>query len=139
MERFYGTVSDGRLVLDARQAFIEAVRTLEGRQIVLELRQSRKRSNQQNRYYWGAVLPIVQYGMQQVGVTMSIEQVHDLMKFKHLQTEYVTTDGEIINSIGSTTALNPIEFGDYIDRIREWALEYLNIDIPEPNQQTTLI
>ena len=104
MERFYGTVSDGRLVLDARQAFIEAVRTLEGRQVVLELRQSRKRSNQQNRYYWGAVLPIVQYGMQQVGVTMSIEQVHGLMKFKHLQTEYVTTDGEIINSIGSTTA-----------------------------------
>lgn len=139
MERFYGTVSDGRLVLDARQAFIEAVRTLEGRQVVLELRQSRKRSNQQNRYYWGAVLTIVQYGMKQVGVTMSIEQVHDLMKFKHLKAEYVTTDGEIINSIGSTTDLNPIEFSDYIDRIREWALEYLNIDIPEPNQQTTLI
>lgn len=139
MKRFYGTVSDGRLVLDARQAFIEAVRTLEGKQVVIELRQSRKRSNQQNRYYWGAVLPIIQYGMKQVGVTMSIEQVHDLMKFKHLQTEYVTTDGEIINSIGSTTDLNPIEFSDYIDRIREWALEYLNIDIPEPNQQTTLI
>lgn len=138
MERFYGAVTDGRLILDARVAFLEAVRGLDGKLIVLELRQSRSRSNQQNRYYWGAVLPIIQDAMKKVGVSMSIEQVHELLKYKFLQIEYVTTDGEIINSVGSTKELNPSEFNDYLEKITEWSAMYLGVEIPEPNQQTTL-
>lgn len=138
MERFYGAVTDGRLVLDARQAFLEAVRGLDGKLVVLELRQSRSRSNQQNRYYWGAVLPIVQDGMKAVGVSMSIEQVHELMKYKFLQIEYVTNDGEIIQSIGSSKELSPPEFNEYIERIQQWASEYLGITIPDPNEQITI-
>lgn len=139
MERFYGAVKDGRLVLDARGAFLEAVRGLDGKLIVVELRQSRSRSNQQNRYYWGAVIPIIQDAMKKVGVSMSIEQVHELLKYKFLQIEYVTTDGEIINSVGSTKELNPSEFNEYLEKITEWSATYLGVEIPEPNQQTTLL
>jgi len=52
----------------------------------------------------------------------------------------VTEDGEILmQTIGSTTKLNTIKFNEYIDNIRQWSLEYLGQDIPEPNEQTTLI
>lgn len=139
MELFYGTVTDGRLILDSRQAFLEAVKAKEGKQVVIELRQSRKRSNLQNRYYWGGILPIVQSGMKGLGVVMSIEQVHELLKYRFLKCEYTTTDGEIIETIRSTTELSPAEFNEYMEQIQQWSAEYLSIVIPDPNQQTTLL
>lgn len=138
MEAFYGTVDNGKLILDAREAFIEEIRKHECKQIVIEVRQSRKRSNQQNRYYWGAMLPIVRDGMKQLGVVVSIEQAHELLKFRFLKSEYVTTDGEVIETIKSTTELSPAEFNEYIERVQQWSAEYLHIDIPDPNKQTTL-
>lgn len=138
MEAFYGTVEHGKLILEAREAFREEIRRHEGRQIVLEVRQSRKRSNQQNRYYWGAMLPIVQQGMKELGVIVSIEQTHELLKFRFLKSEYVTNDGEIIQTIRSTTELSPPEFNDYIEYIKQWSAEYLNIVIPDPNEQTEI-
>ena len=138
MESFYGTVNNGKLILEAREAFREEIRRHEGRQIVLEVRQSRKRSNQQNRYYWGAMLPIVQQGMKELGVVVSIEQTHELLKCRFLKSEYVTNDGEIIQTIRSTTELSPPEFNDYIESIQQWSAEPLNIVIPDPNEQTEI-
>jgi hypothetical protein len=138
VDTFFGAVDNGKLILEAREAFIEEIRKHEGKQIVLEVRQSRKRSNQQNRYYWGAMLPIVQQGMKELGVIVSIEQTHELLKFRFLKSEYVTTDGEVIQTVRSTTELNPPEFNEYIANIQQWSAEYLGIDVPDPNEQTTL-
>jgi hypothetical protein len=138
--KHFATVIDGKLTLLAPNLFKEAVRLLDGKDVTLTIERSSKRSSQQNRYYWGGIIPVVQYGMQQLGVKMSNEQVHELLKFKFLLEDVVTEDGEILmQTIGSTTKLNTIKFNEYIDDIREWSLEYLGQDIPEPNEQTTLI
>ena len=138
--KHFATVIDGKLTLLAPNLFKEAVRLLDGKDVTLTIERSSKRSSHQNRYYWGGVIPIIQYGMQEVGVKMSHEQVHELLKFKFLIEDVVTEDGEILmQTIGSTTKLNTIKFNEYIESIREWAWEYLSIEVPEPNTQTTLI
>ena len=138
--KHFATVIDGKLTLLAPELFKEAVRELNGKDVTLTIERSTKRTSQQNRYYWGGVIPIIQYGMQEVGVKMSHEQVHELLKFKFLIQDVVTEDGEILmQTIGSTTKLNTIKFNEYIESIREWAWEYLSIEVPEPNTQQQLI
>jgi hypothetical protein len=138
--KHYGYVNNGKLVLSSPELFKEAVRGFDGKDITLTIDKATKRTSKQNRYYHGGVIPIIQYGMQEVGVKMSHEQVHELLKFKFLIEDVVTEDGEILmQTIGSTTKLNTIKFNEYIESIREWAWEYLSIEVPEPNTQTTLI
>lgn len=140
MNKHYGYVNNGKLVLSSPELFKEAVRELNGKDVTLTIERSTKRTSQQNRYYWGGVIPIIQYGMQEVGVKMSHEQVHELLKFKFLIEDVVTDDGEILmQTIGSTTKLNTIKFNEYIESIREWAWKYLSIEVPEPNTQQQLI
>jgi hypothetical protein len=138
MDTFFGAVIDGKLVLDARSAFLQRVKEMDGNQVVLYLFQHRRRTNQQNRYYWGAVVPIVRDGMKELGVELSTDGVHELLKFRFLKQELTTNDGEIIQTVRSSTELTPQEFNDFIASIQQWSAEYLGIDIPDPNEQTTL-
>lgn len=138
--KHFASVIDGKLTLLAPNLFKEAVRLLDGKDVTLTIERSTKRTSQQNRYYWGGVIPIIQYGMQEVGVKMSHDQIHELLKYKFLIEDVVTDDGEILmQTIGSTTKLNTVKFNEYIESIREWAWEYLSIEVPEPNTQQQLI
>lgn len=138
MDKFYGAVVNGKLILDARNAFAERVREMDNQNVVLILLQHRRRSNNQNRYYWGAIIPIVRDAMKKLGVEFSETGTHELLKYKFLKCEHVTTDGEVIETIKSTTELTPTEFNEYIEAIQQWSAEYLNIVIPDPNTQTDL-
>ena len=129
---------NGKMTLFSRDIFINDLKALSGSIIQLVVSKAGKRSSPQNRYYWGGVLPIVREGLKDLGTPLSIEQVHDLMKFKFLLIEYVTSDGEIIKSIGSTKALSKEQFNEYIESIKQWSAEYLNVYIPDPNQQTEI-
>jgi hypothetical protein len=138
--KHYGYVHEGKLNLQAPELFKQAIRELEGKDVSLTIDKSTKRSNKQNSYYWSGVIPIIQYGLQQVGVKMSAEQTHDLLKYKFLVEDVCTDDGEVLfQTLGSTTKLNTIKFNEYIESIREWAMEYLGIEVPDPNEQTTII
>ena len=66
---------------------------------------------------------------------MSKEQTHELLKYKFLKREFITSDGDILQSVGSTTELSTIEFSEYKESIQQWASEYLNIIVPDPNEQ----
>ena len=41
--------------------------------------------------------------------------------------------GEVVKLPNSTAAMTTQEFETYIDRLRNYADQYLNIEIPEPN------
>lgn len=137
--RSFGFVDDsGKMQVHGRKSFVEEISHLAGKTIEIIVRVQGRRSSVQNAYYWAGVIPIVQRGMKDIGIVMSKEQTHDLLKYKFLMIEYVTADGEIIKSIGSTRRLSKEEFADYIDSISRWSQEYLNINIPLPNEQTTI-
>lgn len=49
-----------------------------------------------------------------------------------------TATGEIIKIPLSTADLRTIEFEEYLEKCRRLAFDFFNVQIPLPNQQTTL-
>jgi hypothetical protein len=135
----FGYVDEtGKLKLFSQSEFIEQLKAIPNTIVTLTLSKSGKRSSMQNRYYFGGVIPIVRQGLKDMGIVMSAEQTHSLLKFRFLKQEFISNDGEVIESTGSTKELSKQEFNEYIERIKQWAAEYLNIQIPDPEEQTTI-
>ena len=124
-----------------KQVIRKAFEQLKDGRYLVEIQNNKHRSTQQNRYYFGCVLPLVKDGLIEVGYREinSNESVHDLMKFMFLKKQIVNEQtGEVIETIGSTTDLTTIEFNDYIDRIAQFAAEFLGLAIPPPNTQVDM-
>ena len=136
--KYFGKVDDGKLTIFQRNDMVSGLQNLGSGFVEIIIRLAGKRSSPQNRYYWGAMLPIVKDGLKGVGIEMSKEQTHELLKYKFLKREFVTSDGDILQSIGSTTELSTKEFNEYIESIQIWSAEYLNVNIPDPNEQTEI-
>jgi hypothetical protein len=83
------------------------------------------RSNSQNAYYWGTVIPLMQQEMKSLGNSFSKQYVHRLMKKKFLSID-------IEDEEESTTKLSTQEFTEYLSHIKQWAAEFLSLNIPDP-------
>jgi hypothetical protein len=120
---------------------IQIVKSYEGKEIELTFAPvTKKRSVQQNSYYWGVVIPIMQNTMLDIGNVMDFEDVHLLLRAKFLR-EILAVDentGEVCERVKSTTELSTTEFMDYINKVRMWAIEFFEVEIPEPNEQILL-
>lgn len=96
-------------------------------------RHRQPRTGQQNKYLWGVVYPILHKGLIEVGYTFPlIEEVHDFCKTVFSQRIINKHTGEIIDIPDSTKEMDTVTFSTYIQVIREWASEYLFIEIPDP-------
>lgn len=95
------------------------------------------RSTQQNAYLWGVVYPAVLFGLQDAGwEIIDEEQVHEYCKQAFATREVINKDtGEVLSLPSSTARMQTAEFNVYVDKIKAFALEYLNITIPEPNEE----
>jgi hypothetical protein len=66
------------------------------------------------------------------------ESVHELLKYRFLKVDESNPDGLFVERIKSTTELSTSQFMDYIAEIQRWASEFLNVYIPEPNEELML-
>jgi hypothetical protein len=106
---------------------------------LLEITQVNKRSTQQNRYYFGLVIPLVQNGIRDLGTELTKEETHEFLKSRFNYSELVNRDtGQVEHLPRSTTLLNKLAFSEYISKIQQFASEFLNIVIPDPGQQMTI-
>lgn len=130
---------DGKLIIRNKSFFdAEVENMLEEKEYELILRKKKKqRSNNQNRYYWGVVVPIIYHELRELGFNevKSIEDAHEILKCKFLKHTIVNDVGQFIESFKSTSSLSTSEFMDLIAEIQIWASEYLNLVIPDPNQE----
>lgn len=100
-------------------------------ELVIE-RKHATRSLHQNAWYWaGVIQPIADY----TGYTP--EETHELLKARFLPKRLAIADGNgvVVDEVvigGSTTKLNKIQFGEYVEEIRRWAGETLAITIHDP-------
>ncbi|WP_343302884.1 hypothetical protein AAHN97_15160 [Chitinophaga niabensis] len=95
------------------------------------------RSLSQNAYYWGVVCDMVRDGLIDAGFESieSGEDAHEVMKGLFLKRDVINYNtGEILTGAVSTTELTTTEFNQYIEKIQQWAAEYLGISIPSPNE-----
>ena len=133
---YSGKVTDGKLKLVHQERFKKELETFEGCTVTLTVHKKKnKRSNAQNAYYWGVVVPLVQEGVRDMGEKLTAEQIHEMLKRECLKGELVNTEtGHIVNFARSTTGLTTVEFMDFVDDIHQFAAEFLNLQIPDPNE-----
>lgn len=105
----------------------------------IEISALNQRSNQQNRYYFGLVIPLIQQGIKHLGTNITKDECHEFLKSKFNAQELVNEEtGEFIQIPRSTTALNKEQFGEYISKIQQFASEFLNVVIPDPSTQMAI-
>jgi hypothetical protein len=135
---FYGEVSEqGQLKLYKRKTFEGEMLMFAGKKVVLSVeRKKKKRSIDQNRYYWKVVVPMAKAGLYDVGYIYTLKETHERMKRMFIIKEKVNfKTGEIEQITGSTTELTTTEMMEYFAQIQQWASEYLGVVIPSPNEQ----
>jgi hypothetical protein len=90
----------------------------------------RRRTLNQNAYLWGCVYKLIcDYTGDEP------EDFHEWAKGKFLGKRTVSIRGEEQEVTRSTTELSKEEFFDvYVDPIRRWAAEYLEVVVPDPDR-----
>lgn len=83
----------------------------------------------------GCIYPMLLDGLLNAGWEFtSVEQVHEFFKAQMTKDKVVNKHtGEIIEFPGSTATMDTLTFSTYCEKLREYALEYLNIEIPDPD------
>lgn len=138
---FVCPVVGGRLPDKDARRIGEAIRKLDGKRIVVSIEEVKKRrSGQQNRYYWGAVVKLITDAFRDAGNMVNAEEVHDFLKAEvgKLTQVLVSNDGEVFRGPGSTAKLTTTEFSNYIEAVRAWAAEVLDLKIPSPDETNEL-
>lgn len=109
-----GLIVEGKFVLDSRDSFIARVHSLEGKRVELIVREYKaKRSEAQNRLYWGTYIPAI---AEYCGYTH--DEAHEALRQMFLKVE----TGKF-PTVRSTSSLSTAEFTDYLDRIGQLAAE----------------
>lgn len=120
---------------EQRKILDSEFRKREGKDVRIEVYPHFKgRSNQQNNYLFGVVYV---YIMACTGYTK--EEVHEAMSKKFLEPKYLQFGDDEIRIDGSTKTLDTVEFITYHEKIRKWAAEFLQCDIPDPEGQPYMI
>lgn len=103
----------------------------------IEVKKVRKpRSNDQNGWLWGCIYPMLLEALLDAGWEfVSVEQVHEFFKAQMTADKVVNKHtGEIIEFPGSTAMMDTVTFSTYCENLREYAREFLNIEIPDPDR-----
>ena len=120
--------------------FYRELNTLKGRYRLTIEKYRRSKSNPQLRWLYGQVYPIVLKGLNDAGWEFTtIAEVDEYCKSMFANREVLNRHtGEIMTVPGLKRDMTTTEMMTYVDAIRDWASEYLNINIPEPMQQMTM-
>ena len=120
--------------------FYRELNALKGRYRLVVEKYRRSKSNPQLRWLYGQVYPIVLKGLNDAGWEFTtIAEVDEYCKSMFANREVLNRHtGEIMTVPGLKRDMTTTEMMTYVDAIRDWASEYLNINIPEPMQQMTM-
>ena len=123
-----------------RNLVLNAIKYFNDKDVIITFSKPKKsRSNNQNRYYWGVVLPLVQNGLlEATGELRSIDNIHYkiLLPLFAPLNEIVNKDtGESLNERLTSSEMTTTQFCEYIMEVQKWGAEFLGIDIPSPNEE----
>ena len=130
--------ADGQMSERKRMEVRNALKMYAGKRVVFSVeRKYNKRSNSQNRFFHGVVLPLIGEALIESGYNeaRSHEWVKDFVKVNCLTQDVVTEEGQVFKSIRRTSELTTSEFNDLIATVQQWASENLGIYIPDPGEQ----
>lgn len=117
----------------------DAIQQFEGKEIKLTFkRKYKQRSNEENAFYWGVWIPILQRAIRETwGEVKTPTEIHEIIKLNCNFEEKVNEEnGMFIRIPKSSTKLNTYEWEfEFKQKIRQFALDFFNVVLPEPNEQ----
>lgn len=131
---------DGSLTIWNRQGLIDWIKSLAGKDVVLDVSvHKRKGSRKTHAYYRGYVLPEIHQFYKRHGNEISIEEVHEMMKFRFMLREKIDPDtGELLGQyIPSSADFLQEEWNEYLEQIKRWAAE-MGLYLLDPNEQAKM-
>lgn len=139
-----GYIKNGKLDLGSRKHEVQEFLDMhkEGKRVWLKMETYYpKRSLDQNKtIHWYFSLIADETGM-------SEKDVKDQMAKKFLTVNVVDKDGEVVvdretgevyTTVKETSKLSTVEMMEYMDKIRLWAIDFLNFDLPVPEKNPEL-
>lgn len=108
---------------------------------LLKAERKDKRSNQQNRYLHGIMLPIIRDALKDAGWNQikTIEDAKDFVKVKFLKYDLVNEEtGEVVEMYRNTSALTKLQFMELVTDVQIWLLDMFNINLPLPGEQAKM-
>lgn len=95
------------------------------------------RSDNQNAYYWAAVVKPITDAFNEAGERFDTETVHEILKYKFLRVVVPDMEtGEVrFDYVRSTTSLKTFEFCLYVEDCARYAAENLHIVIEPPTSK----
>lgn len=130
IQNHFATISKDNLDVVFRdpEKWLKNKQRLKGRDVFVTIEPVyRRRSNEQNKYYWGVIIPIL---MEEFGY--SKQEMHDALKFHFDRIE----ESGKPPTVRETKFLTTVEFEERNTAIREWAWAEYEIQIPLPNEFT---
>lgn len=134
--KIYTKVSDqGNIADNVKKQILRELKKLSKSYIEIRiLPVGKKRSDLQNAYYWGVVINYITDAINILGNNLNPDQVHELLKLEIGINTTFFVKGVKKNIVKSTTKYTTLEFEEYLEKCRIWALDMLNINIPLPNE-----
>ena len=124
---FKGMVENGKLKLDNPFRYAVKLSLLNGKRIELVLRKEKKqRTNPQNAYYHAVIVKMLE---ERTGY--SHDEMHEALKIQFASRPDPETGLVIVES---TAKMTTVRFIEYCEEIQRWAIEFLALDIPGPNE-----
>ncbi len=130
---FLGSISEGRLILHNEKLFKERMRKLKevGLIELTVIPYFDKRTNKQNALYWGAIVSSIRQEVEETsGEVQSLEEIHEFLKGRFCFKEMYSPDKEeYYNLLQETKKLSTGEFHNYVEKCKQFALNFFGLDI----------
>lgn len=137
--KFQGSAKNGSIRFNDRESVVTFLESIDGKNLTVIIKEVKSvRSLGWNSYYWAVVVPHVKTGLVDVGYEadeLDNEIVHEYLKNRFLKKEIfseMVTDSLSVTE--RTSKIDNVKFKDYVQRIQRWAIEFLHVYIPDPNE-----
>lgn len=133
-------IEDCKIVRN-RNMFIQSLQQFNNADVVITIQKKRiKRSNSQNAYYFGCIIPLVRDGLiNTTGEIFDLTETHNFLKAQFCYKELINeSTGEIVKIPKSTTDNSTTDAEIYYEQIRRFADDFLGVKIPLPNEDLKL-
>lgn len=131
----FGSAQQGKTYLD------QYIQDMPDGNYRIDIRKARNpKSKEQRGWLWNHIYPVLLDAMVDAGWEITtIDEVHEFFKKLFASHKVINRfTGEIIEIPDSTAEMDTSEYSAYCEKLREYAWEFLNVEIPDPDRNWKL-
>jgi hypothetical protein len=137
--KFQGKAENGSIKFKERGNVVRFLESIDGKNITVTIKEVKQvRSLGWNSYYWTVVIPRVKIGLNDMGYEadeLDNEIVHGVLTERFLSKKiYSEFLEESLTIQERTSKISNADFKAFVERIQRWAMEFLHVYIPDPNE-----